>query len=165
MDGLVDALRFSWRFNLDQVESLLNDVPADRMTDQSGGVVNHPAWTLHHLNHYHPAILSLIHNQPVDDPARHPDAPRYDEGSVPVNDPAAYLAQAELLAAYRDGHQRVANALAAMEAAHLALPPQLPRWASAFGTTGRVLQYLMVIHESHHIGQIMAWRRAAGLSR
>lgn len=163
MDSLVDALQFGWRLNIDQAEALLAGVPADRITDQTGGVVNHPAWTLCHLNHYRPAILSLIRNQPVADPGRHPDAPRYDEGSVPIDDPTAYPAQAELLAAYRDGCQRVADALAKMDPAHLALPPQLPRWAAAFGTTARALQYLMVVHESHHVGQVMAWRRASGL--
>jgi uncharacterized damage-inducible protein DinB len=165
MNDLVNALLAGWQLNLDLAEALLQDIPADQATDQPGGVVNHPAWTLSHLNHYHPAILALIHNQPVEDPGRHPDAPKYDEGSTPVNDPALYPDWADLLATYRDGHERVADALSAMNPEHLARPPRLERWAAAFGATAGILQYLLIIHEAQHVGQLMVWRRAAGLAK
>jgi uncharacterized damage-inducible protein DinB len=161
---LIDALRLSWQINFDQVEALMVDVPAGGLTHQPGGVVNHPAWTLSHLNHYRPAILALIGNHPVEDPGRHPDASRYDEGSVPVDDPACYPPYTALLAAYRGGHERVADALRLMDRRYLTLPPRLERWATVFGTTARTLQYLMSVHESHHVGQLMVWRRALLLS-
>jgi hypothetical protein len=43
-------------FLLDTVE----DVPDSRMTEQPGPIVNHPAWTLSHLNAYAGSLLSML---------------------------------------------------------------------------------------------------------
>ena len=38
----------------------VEDVPESRMTDQPGAIVNHPAWTLSHLNAYAGVLLSML---------------------------------------------------------------------------------------------------------
>ena len=42
----------------------VEDVSESRMTEQPGAIVNHPAWTLSHLNAYAGVLLSML-----DDPS------------------------------------------------------------------------------------------------
>lgn len=149
-----------WQRVTDQAKSLLGDVPADQYVLQPNGVVNHPAWTLSHLIHYHPAILSLLRNEPVADPANAPKANLYDEGSTPQSDTTLYLPGDELLMAYCQGHDQILNALQQAPEDFFARKPGLDRWAKAFPTVADNLVYLMLLHESQHLGQVMAWRRA-----
>lgn len=157
----IEMLVSGWRRNLQAVEELFSEVPADRLTHQPGGVNNHPAWTLCHLMHYHPAILSAIQGQAIQDPANHPDAARFDAGSIPADDPAVYPEKNELLNAYRQTHARIAQQLGTASASTLARPPGLARWAEVFNTTAELLVYLMLHHEATHLGQVVAWRRAS----
>lgn len=152
-----------WQHNLDLAERLYADIPDHPMTSQPGGLPNHPAWTLAHLLHYHPAILALARGETVSDPGEHPDAHRYDAGSTPVDDPAAYPPKAELLDRYRRNHDAVAQALRDAPADRLDQQPGLARWVRTFPTTGAALQYLMVFHEAQHLGEVTAWRRPANL--
>lgn len=151
-----------WHLNLAKAEALLADIPPDQITRQSPEVVNHPAWTLAHLIHYHPAIISLARGEAVADPATAPHAERYDAGSTPVDDPSLYPAKDALLAQYRAGHEEVVKLLKTAPSGRLTQPPGLPRWEQAFGTTRHALVYLMHYHESLHLGQVMVWRRAMG---
>jgi hypothetical protein len=159
-----DILLAGWKRNLDKTMELLAGIPNGRAAEQPGGVINHPAWTLAHLNHYHPAILSLVAGEPVHDPGDHPDAPRFDAGSTPVADPDQYPALPTLIADYRNGHEQIDRAMRDMAPAQLQQPPGLARWVKPLATTAGALNYLMLYHESTHIGQIMVWRRAAGFA-
>jgi len=159
----IDLLSCGWSANLELAERLLATIADERITTQPAGVVNHPAWTLAHLVHYHPAILALVDGRTVPDPASHPDADRFDAGSTPVDDPSQYPTKAALIRRYRHGHQRIETALGQAPTDRLNQPPGLTRWTEGFGTTARVLQYLMVFHEAEHLGQLVAWRRAMRL--
>ncbi len=162
MSEVNTLLMNGWRQNRQQLEALLTDVSTDGMTRQPHGVVNHPAWTIAHLIHYHPAILSLLRGEVVDDPATATDADLYDAGSTPVHDSSLYPDRQTLLERYCNHHEQVIELLAGVESATFDRPPGLPRWAEAFGTTDCALVYLMHVHEAMHIGQIMVWRRAMG---
>jgi hypothetical protein len=39
----------------------------------------------------------------------------------------------------------------------------LERWKATFPKVGSILGYLMLVHESTHLGQISMWRRVQGL--
>jgi len=158
----IDVLIGGWRDNLELAERLFRTISDEQMTAQPDGVVNHPAWTLAHLIHYYPAILSLAEGREILDPGKHPDAPRYDAGSAPVDDPSEYPSRSELLTRYRRGHEDVERALVGADLVLLERPPGLARWAQGFGSTARALGYLMVFHEADHLGQLAAWRRAMG---
>lgn len=152
-----------WQRVGNQARSLLEGVAADQYVLQPGGVVNHPAWTLSHLIHYHPAILSLVQGRPVQDPATSPKADLYDEGSTPQPDASLYLPGDALVASYMEGHQTILIALQQAAADNFDKPPGLERWAKAFPTAADTLVYLMLLHESQHLGQLMVWRRAMKL--
>ena len=155
-------LMAGWRQNRQQLEALLANVSTEDMTRQPHGVVNHPAWTIGHLIHYHPAILALLRGEAVADPATTPNADLYDAGSVPVDDASLYPDQGTLLERYHSNHEQVKKLLNGIESATFDQPPGLPRWAKGFETTARTLVYLMHVHEALHIGQLMVWRRAMG---
>lgn len=162
--SVVSVLLDGWQQNLAAMRRLWPTLPPDRITAQPQGVVNHPAWTVSHMNHYHPAILCMARGEPVSDPGLHSDAGRYDAGSTPVDDPGLYPTPQQLWQTYLAGHERIAVALAGAGDRLLNQPPGLPRWAASFATTATILSYLMVYHEATHIGQVMVWRRAMGMA-
>lgn len=163
MEQVAQMLAYGSALNLGKVEALMKDIAPDVMTHQPTGVMNHPAWTIAHLVHYHPAILCMLRGEVIADPGLHPDAPRFDAGSIPVDDVAACPTRDALLGQYRRGHQDAERLLQSVDGEVLQGKPGLPRWAKAFGTVEKALVYLMLYHESLHIGEIMVWRRAMGL--
>lgn len=160
---MCDLFSRGWQRVGDQTKALLKDVPADQFTRQPDGVVNHPAWTLSHLIHYHPAIASLLQGQPVADPSKAAKADLYDEGSTPQADTTLYLPGDELLASYLTSHGQILELIKQASPDCFGQKPGLDRWANAFPTVADNLVYLMHLHESQHIGQVMVWRRAVGL--
>jgi hypothetical protein len=160
-----NLLLHSWNVNLDYGLRLVDDLSGQLMVHQPSPGMNHPAWVLCHLCHYHPAIQALAAGEPCPDPAQHLDAPRFDEGSMPAPDPTQYPDKAELVGRFRQGHGEIAVAVERMNIERLNEPVSLERWRPLFGTTGVALAYLMLTHESGHLGQVSAWRRAQGLPR
>lgn len=144
------------RFLADAVE----DVPESRMTEQPGSIVNHPAWTLSHLNAYAATLLTMF-----DDPAA-PDADaemeRYGYGTTPVRDPAAYATKQALLAQFRDRNARLAALVATKHADYFPLPAPA-KFQPHAPTLGHITSTLLVAHPPHHLGQLRQWRRAAGI--
>lgn len=164
MHEIQQLLTYSWQRIGDQMLRLIQDIPPAIMTQQPAGLLNHPAWTTAHLCHYHPAIISLLQGKAVNDPAKAPDADRFDEGSTPVADAEAYPSHEQLIKQYTTGHAKILAALNETQATTLARPAGLERWARSFASTADVLHYLMIMHESQHAGQIMSWRRLQGIS-
>ena len=156
---MIESLLFSWDKNLGYAQRLVADIPDERMVFQPGPGMNHPAWVLCHLNLYHPVIVSLIKNEPFDDPKGH----KYGMTSKPVRDPAAYPAKGDLVETFIQGHADVTHALRSADPTALQAPVTLERWKDAMSTVNLALGYLMVLHESVHLGQLSAWRRVQGL--
>ena len=159
MSPVIDALRLSWGKNLDYAQKLVADVPADRMVHQPAPNMNHPAWVLGHLNAYHSVIVSLVCGRPFDDPKEH----RYGMKSNPVADLDAYPPRAELIDDFVRGHGDVAAALKTAGPDTWTRAVTLERWKPVLPTVGQALVYLMILHESTHLGQLSAWRRVQGM--
>src|SRR5262245_21990980 len=94
------------RFLIEAVE----DVPESRMTEQPDTIVNHPAWTLSHLNAYAGVLLSMLDDPSV--PAADAEMERFGYGTTPVPDRAAYATKRELLDRFRDSSARLAEVVA-----------------------------------------------------
>ncbi|HMN40255.1 MAG TPA: DinB family protein [Phycisphaerales bacterium] len=145
-------------FLLDAVE----DVPESRMTEQPGAIVNHPAWTLSHLNAYAGTLLSMLDDPSVPTPTADAEMERYGYGTTPVVDRAAYATKRDLIDRFRDRNARLAAAVADKHADYFPRPsPEKYRPSSP--TIGHIAIALLVAHPPHHLGQLKQWRRAAGI--
>lgn len=157
IDAILDIHAMVHGFLLEAVE----DIPESRMTEQPGAIVNHPAWTLSHLNAYAGVLLSML-----DDPsAPSPDAEmeRFGYGTTPVPDPAAYATKRELLDRFRDRSARLAAVVAEKHSDYFPRPSP-ERFHPSAPTLGHVAITLLVAHPPHHLGQLKQWRRAAGIA-
>lgn len=146
----------------------VEDVPESRMIEQpgvvgGGGIVNHPAWTLSHLNAYAGVLLSMLDDPSV--PASMADAEmeRYGYGSTPVVDLAAYATKQELLERFRERNARVAAVVAERHADYFPRPSP-EKFHPHAPTIGHIAITLLVAHPPHHLGQLKQWRRAAGMA-
>lgn len=156
-----DAIRAVWEANTKYALALVRDLREEQMIAQpvAGVTMNHPAWVLSHLNVYAPIAAAMIRGEAFEDPADH----RYGRNSRVVNDAAEYPARDSLIDAYWRTHEDALRALDAADDGVLNMPTPLERWRSSKPTVGAMLLELMVKHESVHLGQLSAWRRAMGL--
>lgn len=139
----------------------VHDVPEARMTEQPGGIRNHPAWTLSHLNAYAGLLLVLLDDPSV--PTADDEMARYGYGSTPVPDPAAYATKRELFDRFRERNARLGAGVSEKHGTHFPRPAP-ERFRPHAPTIGHVAITLLVAHPAHHLGQLRQWRRAAGLA-
>lgn len=161
-DLLRSAIRITWTRNGAYAKRLVEGLSGGQMFEQPATprVMNNPPWILCHLALYHAAIISLLRAQPFDDPMGQP----FGRNSIVSSDPADYPAWTEIIARYLQGH---GEALVALDGAPEALFGEanpLERWRALHPRVGDQLVTLMVKHESFHLGQLSAWRRALGLA-
>ena len=129
------------------------------MVAQPSGIINHPAWTLGHLGAGSDALVGMLGLQ-----STFPDTWRdaFRRGSIPSGDAADYPGKEQLLEQLCAQHQRVCEAIAAVDAGRLRQPTP-PRYRERFPTVGDFVIAVMTMHEGHHLGYLVAWRRAMGL--
>lgn len=159
---MLEHILFTYKFNLEHLESLVKDLTAEQMTQQPNGVINHPAWALCHLgsssNYVAAKILGLESTFP----------PAWEEaikgGTTPSGDAADWPSRAELLAELTAQHERVAGAVEKADAAFFAREYPDEALRKYFPTVGDMVNYMLGAHEGTHIGQVQAWRRAMGLA-
>jgi len=163
MNPLARAISITWKRNAAYALRLVADLPPAQLIAQPipARPLNHPAWIFSHLNLYAAIAVSLCRAEHFDDPAEHP----HGQKSEPLPDPAAYEPLPQLTATWQTLHDRGETALAAATDAMLAATNPLDRWRTIHPTVGDMLVTLMVKHESGHLGQLSAWRRAMGLAR
>lgn len=160
---LARAILITWRRNGAYALRLVGDLSGAQFIAQPvpGRTLNHPAWVLSHLTLYTAIAAAMLREQPFEDPADH----RFGAKSEPLSDAGAYAPGDALIQQYRDAHEAAEAALVGIREGVLNSPTPLERWRPLHPTTGDMLVTLMVKHESAHLGQLSAWRRAMGLSR
>lgn len=147
----------------------VEDIPESRMTEQpgreagAGKIVNHPAWTLSHLNAYAGMLLSMLDDPSVGAPVADAEMERFGYGTTPVPDPAAYATKRELLDRFRDRNQRLAELVADRYSVYFPRPAP-EKFHPYSPTIGHIAITLLVAHPPHHLGQLKQWRRAAGIA-
>ncbi|MEZ6235367.1 MAG: DinB family protein [Phycisphaerales bacterium] len=153
---VLDVLNFQRQY----LAMLIDDVPDARMTEQPGGVRNHPAWHLGHLAVSMDGMVAGFGGEKKLDEAW---SAKYGMGSSPTPDRAAYPPKADLLRVFDERRSALASRVAEASEADLKsenpsemLRPMLP-------TKAHMLLFFLHTHEGTHLGQIAAWRKAAGL--
>ena len=157
---MLGQLCYLYGFNLQFAERLVNDIPDDQMAAQPGGVINHPAWSLGHLVVSSNHLGGLLGLEPSL-PEGWGDA--FTTGGEPSGNRADYPSKEALLEALTAQHERNTAALKAYDLARFDEPFPDEKTRAYFPTIGDFIMFLMTSHEMDHLGQIAAWRRAAGL--
>ena len=139
---------------------LVGDVPDERMAEQPAGLANHPAWTLGHLCAAADLGLRLLGAPTLCSPEW---MALFGRGSEPAADRGRYPAKPALLAALENAHGKLTAAALAADPAAVAGVNPVERNRAAFPTLGDLVAHLMTTHTATHLGQLSAWRRAAGL--
>ena len=134
-----------------------------------GGVAiqsNHPAWVFGHLSLYPARILTTL-GRPTDGTAYPARYEALFKNGVECRDDTAgsiYPPMAEMTAFFFQGY-KTANAAVAAAPDDLLdkLNPAEGRMRELFPTIGAAINFYLGGHMQNHLGQLSAWRRAAGL--
>ncbi len=143
------------------VAEAVEDVPESRWTEQPSGIVNHPAWTLAHLNAYAGMLLTMLDDPSV--PTADAEMERFGYGTTPLPDMSAYPSKAELLEQFTTRNAQLAKVVAAKHAQYFPRPAP-EKFQPHAPTIAHIAIILLAAHPPHHLGQLKQWRRAAGLA-
>ena len=142
------------------IADMVRDIRDDRLADQPGGQVNHPAWILGHLSTGRDRLGQFLDLPPRLEPGW---MAKYGFGSTPSANRADYPSKDELLNLYLTGRAELIAAVSAAEDSTLAAPIPDERLRQLFSTVGRFTVQALIAEPMFHLGQISAWRRAMGL--
>lgn len=151
-----------YEFNLFYAEKLADELSETQLDWQPAADVHPARWVLVHLalsTDYAGKLLGLKRQCPKEWHAS------YGPGSPAVDASAPKPTKVELLESLRTGHQRIADAVAGVDAATLEQPHGVVFMESSPLTTkGDLLSHLMTSHEATHLGQLSILRRQLGFS-
>ena len=89
----------------------------------------------------------------------------FNPGSQPSHQPNDYPAMATLRDAFGAAYADLCTAASETDPSSLAFTNPYAPARSAFPTAGDFVAYLLTGHLAYHLGQLVAWRAAAGLGR
>lgn len=157
---MLTHLLHAYTLQISLASRLVNDIPDDQMCAQPHGLVNHPTWSLGHL------IMSAYGaGQMIGIEATAPDGwgELFKTGGTPSGDRAGFPSKDELLAEFAKVHELWSAALQGIDPSVLDAEHPNEKTRAYFPTVGAMIAFMMTSHEMDHLGQIAAWRRAAGL--
>ena len=157
---MIQHVTYLYKFNLGVAGRLVTDLTPEQMVLQPSGAVNHPAWSLGHLVMSANGLAMFL--------GLESDVPQgwhkaFATGGIPTGDPADYPSKEELLTALAAQHERVTGAVLQADPAWFASEHPDKQRRQYFPTVGDQVTFLMTSHEASHLGQVSAWRRAAGI--
>ncbi|MCX5659032.1 MAG: DinB family protein [Planctomycetota bacterium] len=147
--------------NLGYTQKLVADISDAQMTAQpvAGQTMNHPAWVLGHLCMASNGAGVLLGLPPALAEAW---KDLFEMKTTPLADASRYPSKAEMLASLEALHERASIRVLKTSPDELGQPsPERAR--ARFPSIGDFVAFLMTSHETTHLGQLSAWRRAMGL--
>lgn len=160
MAQLTDIILQELRSNRAMAERFVDDIPDEAMARQFGDMKNHPAWQLGHI-----AVSLAFAGQVIGADYAPPEGwdKLFPPGTNPVGDRGAYPSKAALWAELERVCDAVALRLPQLDAAALAADFPEEKFRTYWPTVAGGVQFFAVSHFAFHLGQLSAWRRAAGL--
>ena len=157
---MIESVLRIYARNLDYANRLVADVQPETMAAQPAPGMNHAAWVLGHLTFSCDLVGGALGLPPA-----MPEAwlPIFNNESHPSADATIYPDKATLLDALARGHARVAEAVSQAAPGTMEQPMPEERFRKYFPTIGDAVLYMSTSHESTHLGQLSAWRRAQGM--
>ena len=142
------------------ISLLVDDIPEDRMCDQPGLIVNHPAWHLGHLAQSTDSFIALLGGTPTLEESW---KSKFKQGSIPKPERNFYPSKAELLRVLDDRRGALSQIVSRVSDADMAKPNPIASIARPLPTLGHLTLFGLLYHESTHLGQLASWRHAAGM--
>ena len=139
----------------------LADIPEDKWTFQPPGLPMHPASITGHILACNEFTRRHLGGKPAI-----PDAwlELFGNGADASAEPAAYPGKAETLALLAKQRDALLHELSSLTQEQLLKPVDHEMLKDFFPNIGSWLVTALTSHEAVHLGQLSAWRRAAGLS-
>lgn len=162
----MNELTTLYKFTLASLERLMEDVGDNQMAHQppvsgNGPGINPPGWILGHLALVNEMALGLLgHGEPT-----LPEAwgAEFGPGSTPEPLADAYPPKGELMAALRQTHARVVEAVEGVDLAAMTDPnPIAPLANLGLTTKGDLLAHILSTHGAMHVGHLSNWHRQMG---
>ena len=164
---MFDSHRVLYRMLLNYGERLTADLTDDHLAQVPAGNLTPPVWLLGHVAIVGPYALGLLGREDLADYVPQSWAENFGPGTTPLRYAEGFTPPSlgELRATIRTGHERVEGALDAadFEALNLHEPNPIDFLVASFPTKRDLLAHLLTTHDAIHLGQLSAWRRAAGL--
>ncbi|MDX1701450.1 MAG: DinB family protein [Melioribacteraceae bacterium] len=163
-NSIKETIIKSYRFNLKYASILVEDIDNEIMTaSPSKGLENHASFTLGHLVSAS-ALISKYLKGPYDIYPEWEDLFRRKgpgDPKLPETDASLYPHKNELLEKLSEQHKIVENLINNLEDDQF---NEISKWRfdNYLPTLGDLLFFMCVSHESMHLGQLAAWRRAMG---
>lgn len=154
---------------LGYADRLLADIPPDQFAKfaVSGGTTiesNHPAFCLGHLVLYAPKIVTQLGGTPSAIPENFESLFSKDAKCVDDPDGTIYPAMDIVVDSFRSAYAAALTAARNASDEQYAQPnPAGGRMTELFPTLGSMHAFYCSGHMMMHLGQVSAWRRAAGL--
>ena len=150
----------AYDLQLNNAKRLVGSIPDALMCTQPAGLVNHPTWSLGHLIMSAHGVGEMIGIEPSPPEGW---SELFKTGGTPSSDPAGQPSKTELIAELERVHEAWKAALPGVDASVLNAEHPNEKTRAYFPTVGAMVVYIMTSHEMDHLGQVVAWRRAAGL--
>lgn len=147
----------------EELQALLADVPDARWAEQPAGVRNHPAWTVPHLCCGFRLGMDMLGRV---EQSSCPVAWRKttDIGTLPVTDRAAYPAGDVAIETYLRCADEYAKAVVEADPKLFDQINPVVEERDFYPTVGHGVLYILLSHTPLHVGQLIAWKRAARLA-
>ncbi|MCW3122658.1 MAG: DinB superfamily protein [Flavipsychrobacter sp.] len=152
-------------FNLLYAKALVTDVPEEVMTFvPSAGLLNHPAFTIGHLITGSAMMAEDLGSESVlpEGWAELFQRKGPNDQKRPDEDKTKYPTKAALLNELERQHESVKELLLSVSEKKLAEPVKW-RFGIYMPTLLDLILFMCVSHESMHLGQLAAWRRALNM--
>jgi hypothetical protein len=147
-------------FGTHYLAKLVAQTPDERLAEQPAPGMNHMAWTLGHLAVAYDYVAKCL-GQPLTLLRWHPT---YAPGTKPVPDRTAYPPKDELTAKLEENRQRILPFVRAADRSLLQGPQPVEFLKPHVETIDHLVAHLLTTHVLNHVGQLSAWRRAAGMT-
>jgi len=149
-------------FSLQYAQGLASDIPDERLAQQFDGFVNHAAWQLGHMAY---ALGGVLQYAGVDVEKDEKAVALFGMGSSPVGERDVYPSKQSLLDLLVTMHERVEPALDAFTSERMAMENPVEGFRQSMPTVGDAVTFLLTTHYAVHLGQLAAWKRAAGIGK
>lgn len=145
-------------------QALLNDVETSKAGCKPKGVdTNHPVFIYGHLSIYPDMVLGAIGREDLKDPKSEQWHEHFMHGKDCKDGCKDYPTLAEVKAHWVERYETVINALADVDESIFANECPFEGLRKRCATLGEMVNFMLVMHTSFHLGQMSTWRRCVGL--